>query len=396
MKNLLKSYLYYTILCCIFLTGCNSGASQSNNVSNFCQQNVSNFSSVDNINLSASPFDYVWGPALANLPFPNSLKQCQNNINWNNERVISGVSYWVSQKLNYCHHHVPTWDPAYELNGSTINPSAKAAYEICSNNKSIMPPIPVESMIRWNYSGFGAESATAWYNTNSGFEYATGNYSYGLDCSDYTKLIYAYTESIYFTSAVAMQAGQSLAQSSLGPNMQGFVDSPESDSTGLYSAGNLVCADGTVAPNRGIANSNSCDSHGGYISVFESNGTYNANAITDQILNNLKPGDLIYIAGLAYNYGNQQINPTVTHVVIWTGQKISNSSFINDSMIAPQTDIDSWGYHNSQCNSDFWSATNNIGNWIISDSHYQGPDFRAFTNCFYRNQVWGVRRVNIN
>ncbi|MDD3266630.1 MAG: hypothetical protein PHC75_05550, partial [Burkholderiales bacterium] len=78
---------------------------------------------------------------------------------------------------------------------------------------------------------------------------------------------------------------------------------------------------------------------------------------------------------------------------VWTGQKIGSSNTITNSMIAPQTDIDSWGFHNNECGTDFWSVNNNIGNWIITDSHYQGPDFRAFTSCFYKNQVWGVRRV---
>ena len=68
--------------------------------------------------------------------------------------------------------------------------------------------------------------------------------------------------------------------------------------------------------------------HGSNISVFESNGSYNANGVTDAMLNNLQIGDLLYIAGLAYDNGTQAINPNVTHVIMWTGQKISTSSFI--------------------------------------------------------------------
>jgi len=389
-----------SVLLGITLYGCNNGSSSpqpsptNSPTPSYCQQNVANFSSLNDINLGALPFDNLWGPSVANLPFPTTFAQCQISTSWNQQRILAAVNYWVGQKVNYCHHHIPTWNPAYELDGVTANPLAKDAYAQCSTNTDIMPPIPVESIIRWNYSESGNETALAWYNLNSGESYPTGNYGYGLDCSDYTKLVYAYAESIYFTSAVAMQAGQSISQSNLAPNMTGFIDSPESDSLGLYSAGNLVCADGSLAPSHGIANSNSCSGHGGYISVFESNGNYNANAVTDSILNNLQPGDLIYIAGQAYDYSRQTINPTVTHVIIWTGQKIGVSSSISNNMIAPQTDIDSWGYHNGECGGLFWSAANNNGNWIISDSHYQGPDYRAFTSCFYRNQVWGVRRVN--
>lgn len=386
------------------LSACNSGSSSPQPTPSptitptpsYCQQNVANFSSINDSDLGALPFNNLWGPSVANLPFPSTLAQCQTSTIWNQQRILAAINYWVGQKVNYCHHHIPTWNPSYELNGITVNPSAKQAYEQCSANADIMPPVPPENIIRWNYSGTGNETALAWYNPNSGESYPTGNYGYGLDCSDYTKLVYAYAESIYFTSAVAMQAGQAVNQANLAPNMNGFVDSPESDSLGLYSAGNLVCADGTLAPERGVANSSSCNGHGGYISVFESDGSYNANAVTESMLNNLQPGDLIYIAGEAYNYTYQTINPAVTHVIMWTGQKIGSSSSITNSMIAPQTDIDSWGYHNNQCNGLFWSASNNNGNWIISDSHYQGPDYRAFTSCFYRNQVWGVRRVSFN
>lgn len=136
-------------------------------------------------------------------------------------------------------------------------------------------------------------------------------------------LNYAYAESIHFTSDVSMQAGQSANELALGPNTTGFIDSAESDILGLYSAGNLVCADGTLAPPRGIANSTSCNGHGGYISVFDSSGAYVPNSITNSMLNNLQPGDLLYIAGCgsdnnalnesACNYSPQQV---VTHVVM--------------------------------------------------------------------------------
>lgn len=395
-----RSIVLISTISAALIVSCNSGSTSTAPPPqpSFCQNNVANFTSITGINLATTPFDYTWGPALANLPFPTNLAQCQNSLTWNQQRIAAAISYWVGQKINYCHHHVPTWDPAYTLNG-TPNPSADLAYAACSTNSDVMPPVPTESIIRWNYSGIGNESSGIWYESGS-HAYATGKYSYGVDCSDYTKLVYAYAESIYFTSDVSMQAGQAANESELAPNMAGFTDSPESDSLGLYSAGNLLCNDGSVAPGRGIANNSSCDSHGGYISVFESNGSYNANDITDSALNNLQLGDLIYIAGCASNPNAKNdiscaYNPrqAVTHVIIWTGQKIGQSSAISPSMIAPETDTDVWGNQHSQCDTGFWSATNNQGNWIISDSHYQGPDYRAFTNCFYRNQVWGIRRV---
>lgn len=402
-----KNLCLLTALGATLLTACNGGASSSpalvpdstptpdpTPTPTFCELNVANFSAVSNLILGTYPFDYTWGPALAVLPFPSDLSSCQSSATWNQARILGAAVYWIGQKVNYCHHHVPTWYPEYMLDGTTPNPYAKAAFESCSSSNDIMPPIPAESAIRWNYSGVGTETAALWRNNNTSSLYQTGNYGYGLDCSDYTKLVYSYAESIIFNSQINTQAGQTTAnpnQTTLAPNMPGFIDGPTLSSNG--KAGALVCADGTTAPLTGATNT-SCNAHGGYISVFESNGTYNANGVTDAMLNNLQAGDLLYIAGSAYDSATPSaINPNVTHVVMWTGQKIGSSSLVAESQIAPETDIDSWGYHHGECNSGWWTAANNIGNWIITDSHYQGPDYRAFTSCFYRNQVWGVRRV---
>lgn len=109
------------------------------------------------------------------------------------------------------------------------------------------------------------------------------------------------------------------------------------------------------------------------------------------MLNALQPGDLLYIAG------NAAESALVTHVVLWTGQKIGQSTLIKESQIAPQSDADLVNSNPQLCiktgANATWRYQNNLGNWIIADSHYQGPDFRAFTQCFYRTQVWGVRRV---
>lgn len=402
--------LLLSILAGLGVSACNNGSSSTSSSPtptpppNYCALNVANFDSLSGVSLASLPYDFIWGPSLANLQFPTNLESCNASIVWQQSRVLAAANYWVTQKVNYCHHHIPTWYPEYNMDGVTPNPDAKTSFESCSASTDVMPPIPIESLIRWNYSGIGNESQQAWYNTASGKAYATGNYGYGLDCSDYTKLNYAYAESIYFTSDVSMQAGQESTQKNLAPNMQGFQDSAAQDTIGLYSAGNLVCNDGTtVNLPKGMADNTSCNGHGGYISVFESNGSYNPNGVTESALNNLQPGDLLYIAGCASDpfalqdkaCGN---NPrqNVTHVVMWTGQKIGQSAWITNGMIAPETDTDIYGVANGECESQpmpWWSVTANQGNWIITDSHYQGPDYRAFTSCFYRNQVWGVRRV---
>lgn len=402
-----KRYSLKCILPCVFISfiviGCNEGGSSPAPVvttppppSQFCTDNVANFSSLNGVDLQATGFiDPEWGPNLATLTFPSNLASCQQYPTWNQDRVIAATNYWVSQKVDYCHHHVPTWYA-----------DTKAALETaaCSTERNEMQGSSTyNQIIRWNYSGAGSETALDWYTPAVAPKtYGTGKYGYGLDCSDYTKLTYAYSEGILFTSGINPQAGQSPDQYSLAPNIPGFVDSTAKDILGLPAAGQLVCADGTLAPLGAatIGSTSGCSSHGGYISVFGADGKYQNDAVTDTMLNNLQPGDLIYIAGCASNPNSATStvcdnNPReqVTHVVIWTGQKIGQSATIPNSVIAPETDTDNYGDNHQECNPGWWTVPNNMGNWIITDSHYQGPDYRAFTNCFYRNQVWGVRRV---
>lgn len=377
------------------LASCDSGSrSGANNNSNivpaFCMQNQDSFTQVNTLYpFIGTPTGESWGPNLANLPFPSNLSICKNYLTWNQGRVLAATLHWVSQKVNYCHHHVPTWMP-----------TDKDAYNACES--SVNELSSPAGIIRWNYSGVSPESNNDWYILDNAKGYGVGNYGYGLDCSDYSKLIYAYAESINFTSAVALQAGQSTAESGFAPNMPGFRDDTDPDINGDAAAGQLVCADGTVAPRGTITTvtMNGCTGHGGFISVFATNGSYVSNGITDNMLNNLQPGDLLYVAGCGSDESAAQdkdcnYNPSqaVTHVVIWTGEKVGLSSWITNSMLAPETDKDVYGSKHQQCAGQWWSAANNMGNWIITDSHYQGPDYRAFTNCFYRNQIWGVRRV---
>ena len=72
----------------------------------------------------------------------------------------------------------------------------------------------------------------------------------------------------------------------------------------------------------------------------------------------------------------------VTHVVMWTGKQVGfGPNDIPPAQIAP----------NGLCPQATWMPQ--IGNWVITDSHYQGADYRVLTPCFYLNNLWGVRRV---
>ncbi|MDI1352824.1 MAG: hypothetical protein PSV35_08710, partial [bacterium] len=72
----------------------------------------------------------------------------------------------------------------------------------------------------------------------------------------------------------------------------------------------------------------------------------------------------------------------VTHVVIWTGKQVGLGAIDNNpAQIAP----------NGLCPEQSWLP--HIGDWVIIDSHYQGPDYRVITPCFYLNNLWGIRRI---
>lgn len=93
----------------------------------------------------------------------------------------------------------------------------------------------------------------------------------------------------------------------------------------------------------------------------------------------LIPDDLLFIAATK----STSLTPEkVTHVAMWTGKKVGfGPNDIQPSQIAP----------NSLCAPNIWMP--HIGDWVIVDSHYQGPDYRVLTPCFYLNNLWGVRRV---
>jgi hypothetical protein len=106
--------------------------------------------------------------------------------------------------------------------------------------------------------------------------------------------------------------------------------------------------------------------------------------ITPAMLNLLKPGDLIYLAfspSSGQSGDGSNTTSLVTHVITWTGKKIGyGPNDVNPSQISPE----------SVCPTS-WQPQ--IGDWTIIDSHYQGPDYRDFTPCFYQNNIWGVRRI---
>ena len=344
-----------------------------------CQSNVANFNYelAQSLDVLGSTTD-AWGPAHAILPLSPSnpnLTSCPSTagVAWQRQRVIAAAAFWIAQKLNYCHHHAPDYQTKASDRGA-----GGSAGRYCNPAVDSMPGSPYfGQQARWNYSGQGGETLDNWVNKSRMW--------YGMDCSNYTSFLYSFALGISLNGDVGFQSGQALngSQDALSPNTQTLSDKLD----GAGAAGQLVCADGTTDPGTASGTStalNFCSGHGGYISSINSSGTRipQSQVVTAATLSKvLQPGDLLYIAG------DIQPNPTssiVTHVIMWTGKQVGyGPNNINPALVAPD---------DAPCaDQSIWQPT--IGSWLITDSHYQGADYRVLTQCFYLNDLWGIRRV---
>ncbi len=102
-------------------------------------------------------------------------------------------------------------------------------------------------------------------------------------------------------------------------------------------------------------------------------------SIQNSDLAKLHHGDLLFIAASKPGAANPS---AVVHVVMWTGKQVNTGpDDIHPEQIAPH----------KMCLQKDWMP--HYGDWIITDSQYQGPDYRVITSCYYLNNLWGVRRV---
>lgn len=326
----------------------------------FCQHNSANFDHELAYPFNSNRFVDGWGPKPKQLPLPLSLAPCMNDLDWQRKRIVAAADYWIKQKLNYCHHYLPNYITPINQRYRQVN---QGGY--CSSALDIMPnSVFYDQKVRWNYTNKGLETKENWINQTMW---------QGLDCSNYTAFIYNFAFGYRFSSNVKWQSGQRKdgSQKNLSPNQQSgnnLLDNPR-------AAGRLVCADNTLEQGH------SCHGHGGYLSAIDSQGKKHRGSInaSDLAALPLYPGDLLFISATKKN----ALNPSlVTHVVMWIGKQVGyGPNDIPPSQIAP----------NSICPQEIWMPQ--IGDWVIADSHYQGPDYRVLTPCFYLNNLWGIRRV---
>ena len=357
-------------------------------VSTSCPANLANFNYELNQKLDSTVIDkgtiQSWGPGRNHLLLsrtnPNLIQCTTTNRNnrtamtWMQNRVLAAYDFWIKQKLNYCHHHVPDSATPLVSNGTprASIPSNDGGY--CSAAVDIMPGSKYYGQaVRWNYNGVGSETAVNWLQNNQMW--------YGVDCSDFTSFIYNYAFGMQFNSDTGFQAGQAEdgSQDLLTPNGQTLNNrlATFTNNSNRSPAGVLVCKNGQTEVEHtdcGGLNTN------GYFSVFLNSSTHpTPSNITPAMLNLLQPGDLLFL-GFAGHDGNNT-RSMVTHVITWTGKKVGlGSNDIRPDQIAPE-----------EICPDNWQPK--IGDWVIADSHYQGPDYRVFSACFYQNNIWGVRRV---
>lgn len=333
-----------------------------------CQDNIANFNSE-----LAQTFDIPpvagtgWGPTRNTFPLSTNNPNIANCLTdpsagtpWQQGRVLAAADFWIKQKLNYCEHHVPDFQTPVSQRGN-IYGAPNGGY--CNPVVDLAPQsVYYNQQARWNYSGTGSEILSNWVN---------GAMWYGFDCSNYTAFLYDFSFGVNFSSGIKEQSGQIQPTSSEGPN-NGGAQYYQAGSTSGY----LVCQDGTSDnPNNTPCNSPTNP----YISTIDSSGNYSPTGVTvAELTNALKPGDLIYVAGDLVSHAH---TPAVTHVIMWTGKTIgTGADQINPRQIAP----------NELCQQ-YWQPIN--GAPVITDSHYQGPDYRMLTQCFYIENIWAVRRV---
>ena len=176
----------------------------------------------------------------------------------------------------------------------------------------------------------------------------------GVDCSNFTALVYNYATGYRMSSAIRTQAGQTgTALAYDTPNLQS-----QATRDGLELAGGkLVREDGTVDGQASSAR---------FLSAFDNNGNLGAAPSFAMLASTLRPGDLLY-----FSWGSDGDPQRVRHAAIWTGQKIGTD--------VPLSHVTSTG------------GVGANGDWLLVHGgaaiQLKGmPDI-------YRTYLWGVRRV---
>jgi hypothetical protein len=307
---------------------------------------------------------------------------CANNATFLQQRVVDTARYITTLKFNYCHHHIP-YEEAPSLQQQNNNDGKH-----CSGADNIYPgSLTFGKEARWNYVVQDGDKVNYTSINDDGIiststvpasasdlqslindsetDWQNKGMWYGIDCSDFTLLVYNYALGNRFSPDISEQAGQQLRLSGNSElNVTSVAQDPQYDAFGEF-----LCSNGEIAQKGNCSN-------GSLISTWLTSKK-NEKAITPNILNQLEPGDLLYIAA-------DKDSALVTHTVIWSGLKIGGGADdIPAKLIAP----------NGICKlKNDWGPV--AGDWVIMDSTYQGPDLRKYMpDCFYGPSIWAAKRI---
>ncbi|CAM2069752.1 NlpC/P60 family [Sulfidibacter corallicola] len=226
----------------------------------------------------------------------------------------------------------------------------------------------------WGHDATPDWRSTAWvrdhllsvgeFMTTRGYDFAFHHLPYdwngvrGVDCSNFTTLVYTYALGYRFTSAVRAQAGQTWDGVRYdAPNTQSATTRALQE----RAAGKLVRIDGST---------DDSPSAQPFLSVFDDQGSY-VGPISDTVLAQaLRPGDLVY-----YSWDAAIDDPKVEHASIWVGKRFGHG-------------FDEIPPHYSSFRGD------PSGMWAIlhSGSAGYGPCFWPVQSD-YQAAIWGARRV---
>jgi len=307
-------------------------------------------------NWQSAAIDPPYGPKPKSLALVTTSVQPpgMEEVAWRQQRLVAALDYWIDQKLNYCHHHIPLWTPPDDAaqaapvfrisNGRYSRTEGTTTYtQTCSparrpNGAQGISDIPQN-----------CADTTANCIDPSQVQWK------GLDCSDFTSWVYNFAFGVIPTD-VPLPTGVG-TQACNGEYTQ--------ESTGVKGAGGGILLD---INHRNL----------GELEAY------------------LKPGDLLYILPEAQKVTDTDIAfNTVVHVVVWTGKVWGDIR--NDKAYYQEGDGKNFGMAGDRVGGDFgnYSSVDNPltdQTPLIVDSHYAGPAYRPFLG-WYRKHLSHVRRV---
>ncbi|MBN9118180.1 MAG: Ig-like domain repeat protein [Planctomycetes bacterium] len=243
------------------------------------------------------------------------------------QRIMGAASALIGTA--YQHHHDPLWNPY--TNGFSDDPTANNYWQWATVSDNANSPI--YGVVPDNDAP-GGYSITTLANPANPYQAVYGTGAAGIDCSDFLSLVYNVGAGFYMNTAVGEQGLAGADDNYIGPSSLGWFtgDGPlpvdytqKTPGTVQEVAPQFLFGPHSAFHQTGDTYTTGPDA-GDPISKTQQNTRYitqlnspNDAAAMDAIIDQLQPGDLLYITGGASEYSQ------VTHVVMWLGQYGTNA-----------------------------------------------------------------------